>query len=52
MAAYNETMSTSNLPAEAQKSSTVPERLLRLFALYENLLRFVMRSEERRGGKE
>lgn len=42
MAAYNETMSTSNLPAEAQKSSTVPERLLRLFALYENLLRFVM----------
>lgn len=42
MAAYNETMTTSNLPAEAQKSSTVPERLLRLFALYENLLRFVM----------
>lgn len=42
MAAYNETMSTSNLPTEAQQSSTVPERLLRLFALYENLLRFVM----------
>ena len=42
MAAYNETMNTSNLPTEAQQSSTVPERLLRLFALYENLLRFVM----------
>ncbi|PYH48769.1 SEC14 family lipid-binding protein [Aspergillus saccharolyticus JOP 1030-1] len=37
MAAYKSTLS-----AETQQSSKVPERLLRLFALYENLLRFVM----------
>ncbi|RAH73064.1 SEC14 family lipid-binding protein [Aspergillus aculeatinus CBS 121060] len=37
MAAYKSTLST-----ETQQSSKVPERLLRLFALYENLLRFVM----------
>lgn len=41
MAAYNETLSKSNLPDEA-KTSAEPERLLRLFALYEHLLRFVM----------
>lgn len=41
MAAYNATMDPNALP-EAHKSSTVPQRLLRLFALYENLLRFVM----------
>ncbi|KAI9930042.1 hypothetical protein MW887_011852 [Aspergillus wentii] len=39
MATYNSTMSASS---ETHKSSTVPERLLRLFALYENLLNFVM----------
>ena len=42
MAAYNETLSKSNLPEEAKNTSTGPERLLRLFALYEHLLRFVM----------
>lgn len=41
MAAYNETMSSS-ATAETHQSSTVPQRLLRLFALYENLLNFVM----------
>ncbi|KAJ5941467.1 hypothetical protein N7516_001635 [Penicillium verrucosum] len=40
VAAYNSTM-TSGTP-ETHKSSTVPARLLNLFALYENLLRFVM----------
>ena len=42
MAAYTEKLKTSNLPEEAKKTSTVPERMLRLFALYENLLNFVM----------
>lgn len=41
MAAYNETLSAEATP-ETHKSSKVPQRLLRLFALYENLLRFVM----------
>ncbi|KAJ5146351.1 uncharacterized protein N7515_000915 [Penicillium bovifimosum] len=40
IAAYNATM-TTGIP-ETHKSSTVPARLLNLFALYENLLRFVM----------
>ncbi|KAJ5851535.1 uncharacterized protein N7529_010920 [Penicillium soppii] len=40
VAAYNSTM-TNGTP-ETHKSSTVPARLLNLFALYENLLRFVM----------
>ncbi|KAJ5104577.1 hypothetical protein NUU61_001924 [Penicillium alfredii] len=40
MAAYNSTMSTGT--PDTHKSSTVPARLLNLFALYENLLRFVM----------
>ncbi|KAJ5795143.1 hypothetical protein N7457_001742 [Penicillium paradoxum] len=40
VAAYNSTL-TSGTP-ETHKSSTVPARLLNLFALYENLLRFVM----------
>ncbi|OJJ48400.1 hypothetical protein ASPZODRAFT_130424 [Penicilliopsis zonata CBS 506.65] len=40
MAAYNSTMTTPT--AETHQASTVPARLLRLFALYENLLRFVM----------
>ncbi|KAJ5223644.1 hypothetical protein N7468_008186 [Penicillium chermesinum] len=40
MAAYNSTVSHS--APETHKSSTVPARLLNLFALYENLLRFVM----------
>ncbi|KAE8372854.1 CRAL-TRIO domain-containing protein [Aspergillus bertholletiae] len=42
MAAYNSTMSDPSATAETHKSSAVPQRLLRLFALYENLLRFVM----------
>lgn len=41
MAEYNSTMSSEAQP-ETHKSSTVPQRLLRLFALYESLLRFVM----------
>lgn len=41
MAAYNASIS-STMTSETHKSSTVPARLLRLFALYENLLRFVM----------
>ncbi|KAJ5958243.1 uncharacterized protein N7479_005393 [Penicillium vulpinum] len=40
IAAYNSTMTTGT--PETHKSSTVPARLLNLFALYENLLRFVM----------
>lgn len=40
MAAYNDTMSTGT--PETHKSSTIPARLLNLFALYENLLNFVM----------
>lgn len=40
MAAYNDTMSTGT--PESHKSSTIPARLLNLFALYENLLNFVM----------
>ncbi|CAG8405940.1 unnamed protein product [Penicillium salamii] len=40
VAAYNSTMTTGT--PETHKSSTVPARLLNLFALYENLLRFVM----------
>ena len=42
MAAYNATMTDPDATAETHKSSTVPQRLLRLFALYENLLNFVM----------
>ncbi|KAF9891219.1 hypothetical protein FE257_004783 [Aspergillus nanangensis] len=42
MAAYNSTMSTASATAETHQSSKVPQRLLRLFALYENLLNFVM----------
>ncbi|EAW12704.1 SEC14 family lipid-binding protein [Aspergillus clavatus NRRL 1] len=42
MAAYNSTMADPASTAETHQSSTVPQRLLRLFALYENLLRFVM----------
>lgn len=42
MASYTEKLKTSNLPDEAKKTSKVPERMLRLFALYENLLNFVM----------
>lgn len=42
MAAYNSTMTDPASTAETHQSSTVPQRLLRLFALYENLLRFVM----------
>ena len=38
MAAYNKTLSVP----ESHKSSSVPARLLNLFALYENLLGFVM----------
>jgi len=41
MAAYSSKVS-STTTAETHKSSKVPPRLLRLFALYENLLRFVM----------
>lgn len=40
MAAYNDTMSSGT--PETHKSSSVPARLLNLFALYENLLNFVM----------
>ncbi|KAJ5947662.1 hypothetical protein N7466_000677 [Penicillium verhagenii] len=40
MAAYNSTMSTGT--PETHNSSSVPARLLNLFALYENLLGFVM----------
>ncbi|KAJ5108559.1 hypothetical protein N7456_005234 [Penicillium angulare] len=40
MAAYNSTMNTGT--PESHKSSSVPARLLNLFALYENLLGFVM----------
>ncbi|CAG8191174.1 unnamed protein product [Penicillium nalgiovense] len=40
VAAYNSTMTTGT--PETHKTSTVPARLLNLFALYENLLRFVM----------
>ncbi|KAJ5653282.1 hypothetical protein N7490_000285 [Penicillium lividum] len=40
MAAYNSTM--NNGTPETHKSSSVPARLLNLFALYENLLGFVM----------
>jgi hypothetical protein len=42
MAVYNATMTDPEATAETHKSSTVPQRLLRLFALYENLLNFVM----------
>ncbi|PYI06145.1 CRAL/TRIO domain-containing protein [Aspergillus sclerotiicarbonarius CBS 121057] len=42
MAAYNSTMSSSESTSETHQSSAVPQRLLRLFALYENLLNFVM----------
>ncbi|KAL4739154.1 CRAL-TRIO domain-containing protein [Aspergillus similis] len=42
MAAYNATMVDPEATAETHKSSAVPQRLLRLFALYENLLNFVM----------
>ncbi|KAL4802663.1 CRAL-TRIO domain-containing protein [Aspergillus unguis] len=42
MAAYNATMTEPDATAETHKSSKVPQRLLRLFALYENLLNFVM----------
>ncbi|KAL4784175.1 CRAL-TRIO domain-containing protein [Aspergillus varians] len=42
MAVYNATMANSDATAETHKSSAVPQRLLRLFALYENLLNFVM----------
>lgn len=41
MAEYTSKVSSST-PAETHKSSKVPPRLLRLFALYENLLRFVL----------
>ncbi|KAJ5803953.1 uncharacterized protein N7518_000256 [Penicillium psychrosexuale] len=40
VAAYNSTMNSGT--PETHKSSKVPARLLNLFALYENLLRFVM----------
>lgn len=40
MAAYNDTMSSGT--PDTHKSSSVPARLLNLFALYENLLNFVM----------
>ncbi|KAL2820468.1 CRAL-TRIO domain-containing protein [Aspergillus cavernicola] len=42
MAVYNATMADPEATAETHKSSKVPQRLLRLFALYENLLNFVM----------
>ncbi|KAA8647032.1 hypothetical protein EYZ11_005286 [Aspergillus tanneri] len=42
MAEYNSTMTSSTATADSHQSSKVPQRLLRLFALYENLLRFVM----------
>ncbi|KAJ5573705.1 uncharacterized protein N7459_008132 [Penicillium hispanicum] len=40
MSAFNSTM--ANGTPDTHKSSSVPARLLNLFALYENLLRFVM----------
>ncbi|KAF7716387.1 Uncharacterized protein PECH_005323 [Penicillium ucsense] len=40
MAAYNDTMNSAK--PETHKKSSVPPRLLTLFALYENLLNFVM----------
>ncbi|KAL4887711.1 CRAL-TRIO domain-containing protein [Aspergillus karnatakaensis] len=42
MATYNATMTDPEATAETHKTSKVPQRLLRLFALYENLLNFVM----------
>lgn len=42
MAVYNSTMTEPDATAETHKSSKVPQRLLRLFALYENLLNFVL----------
>ncbi|KAL4866803.1 hypothetical protein BDV12DRAFT_172285 [Aspergillus spectabilis] len=42
MAIYNATMTDPEATAETHKTSKVPQRLLRLFALYENLLNFVM----------
>lgn len=42
MAEYMSTMNSATATAETHQSSKVPQRLLRLFALYENLLRFVM----------
>ncbi|KAL3475141.1 phosphatidylinositol transporter [Aspergillus californicus] len=42
MATYNATMTDPGATAETHKDSKVPQRLLRLFALYENLLNFVM----------
>ena len=42
MAEYNSTMNDSAATANTHQSSKVPQRLLRLFALYENLLNFVM----------
>ncbi|KAH8423542.1 SEC14 family lipid-binding protein [Aspergillus melleus] len=42
MAEYMSTMNSATATAETHSSSKVPQRLLRLFALYENLLRFVM----------
>lgn len=41
MASYSSKVS-AQAPSETHKSSTVHPRLLRLFALYENLLNFVM----------
>jgi hypothetical protein len=41
MAVYSSKVS-AHAPSETHKSSKVPARLLRLFALYENLLHFVM----------
>ncbi|KAL1981715.1 hypothetical protein VTN96DRAFT_2272 [Rasamsonia emersonii] len=41
MAEYTSKVSSS-APADTHKSSKVPPRLLRLFALYENMLRFVL----------
>ncbi|KAK2756540.1 hypothetical protein FQN54_005433 [Arachnomyces sp. PD_36] len=41
MAAYTSNAS-SNATSSTHKSSTVPPRLLRLFALYENMIRFVL----------
>jgi hypothetical protein len=40
VAAYNSTMATGT--PDTHKSSSVPARMLNLFALYENLLNFVM----------
>lgn len=41
MADYSSKTSSSK-PASTHQSSTVPPRLLRLFALYENMVRFVL----------